>query len=395
MIAEERRSADTVAFQLTARSGVRDDDGAPGITALTSRMLGQGTVRRPSESDLLRAAAAVGGSLSRGFDVETCQVTSVMPSREADLGFDLLSDIVTNSLFDPDTLERQRGILLQDLARRRADPGSLIDDLYRDAIYGGHPAGRPFFGTPESAQGHGREQVRDQYERHWGAANLVLTVVGRISVEQTLEKARQYFGGLRPGTRNQRVAVPPPPLTSTRTVRGAAGRQQVTFRLGYQAPPLTSDDRYPMIVLNFIMTGSSGRLFEEVRNQRGLAYVAGSAYSAVTDAGTWFATAGVDPENLDAALAVVRDEIARLRDDLTPAEEHARAISQIAGGQIPADETNAARAGRLSSQEVLGTPTTEELVRRIRLVTPADVQRVARTYFDPARSLLAVVEPSA
>src|SRR5205085_6091175 len=126
--------------------------------------------------------------------------------------------------------------------------------------------------------------------------------------------------------------------------------------VGFLAPSLLEADRYPMAVLNAIMTGSSGRLFRGLRSDRGLAYVAGSGYSPLTDVGAWFATAGVDPQNVDAALEVVQTEIARVRDEEPSADETARRQGEIAGRQILADETNSARSGRLASQQLLGTP---------------------------------------
>src|SRR5207249_3545968 len=149
--------------------------------------------------------------------------------------------------------------------------------------------------------------------------------------------------------------------------------QQVLFRLGFPVPGILHPDRYPVTVLNAMMTGTTGRLYREVRAERGLAYVAGSGYTGYTDSGAWWATAGVDPQNLEATVEVVRNEVERLRSALPPTDEVGSKLTQIAGRQILADETNAARAGRLASQAVLGTESTEEFVRRIRQVTAADV----------------------
>jgi predicted Zn-dependent peptidase len=183
------------------------------------------------------------------------------------------------------------------------------------------------------------------------------------------------------------------PLEAPQVVGREAGQQQVQFRIGFAVPGLLTAERYPLTVLNTIMSGSAGRLFLELRSERGLAYVAFSGYSAYSDAGSWYASAGVDPENLDAALEVTRTEIQKLRAVPPDASEVAAKQGQIAGRQILADETNAARGNRLASREILGTESTEEFVRRIRQVTPADVQRVAQAYLDPDRALLVVVGP--
>jgi predicted Zn-dependent peptidase len=393
VIAEERRTADTVALELTARAGARDDGDLPGVNLLTSRVMFQGTSRRPSETELQRAAAQVGGTLSRGTGLELSSFTSRMPAREVSLGFDLLAGLVLEPLLDEGALARQKQITLQDLGRSRSEPGSLLSDLFQEAIFPGHPVGRRIIGTEQGIESLTREDLLDARQRFWSAANLVLTVIGRIGVREAIARAQQYFGDLPSGSANERRPASLPPLASAQTVRGEAGQQQAQFRLGFQAAGLLEADRYPLVVLNALMAGASGRLFKELRTERGLAYSAGAGYVAYTDAGAWFTAAGVDPQNVDTALEVVRAEVGRLRDEPPDAGEVASKISQIAGQQILADEGNAARASRLASQEILGTEPTEEFVRRIRQVIPADVQRVAQTYLDPDRALLVVVGP--
>ena len=406
VIAEERRSAETVALQLAARAGSRDDGAAPGINTLTSRVMFQGTSRRPSETELLRAAARVGGTLTRGTTAELSLFASAMPARAVDVGFDLLADVVLNPLFDEAALARQQQLALQELAQRRSDPGALLADLFQAAMFAGHPASTPPLGTAESVAALTRDALLANHARFWGAANLVLTIAGRLAPAEALAKAQSSFGALPMGAPAERrpagslgnmvaqgATAPAAPRPGPQTVRGEAGQQQVQFRLGFRAPALRDRDRYPMTVLNAIMTGDSGRLFEELRNARGLAYVAGSGYAVLTDAAAWFAAAGVDPESLEPALEVVRDEIEGLRAAPPDAGEVAARISQIAGAQILADEGNAARASRLAAQEILGAESTEEFVRRIGEVTPDDVLRVARTYLDLDRALLVVVGP--
>ncbi len=393
VVAEERPTTESVALQLMARAGSRDDGDLHGVTLLTSRMMYQGTSRRPSESELQRAAAAVGGSLGRGTSTEWSNYSSVMPAREAELGFDLISDILVDPLLESDALNRQREIALQELAQRRANPDVLMDDLFLATILGSHPASVPVVGTPGSVRLVDMKAIIQQRERLFGAANLVLAVVGRIHPEDAFAMAQRYFGALPPGERNDREAIPVEPPEGETTVNATGGEQQAQFRVGFVAPSLLEADRYPVVVLNALMNGSSGRLFRSLRSARGLAYFAGSAYTSYTDGGAWYATAEVDPSNIDRAIQVTRDEINQAREILPDTRDVEERISQISGRQILADETNSARANRLASQRTLGTESTDEYVRRIREVTPADVLRVAQTYLDPDRSVLVVVTP--
>jgi zinc protease len=395
VIVQERRSADTVAVRLTTRSGSRDDAALPGLAFVTMRAMLAGTVRRPSGAEITRAAAQVGGTFSGSADDETSALFALMPASEADLGFDLVADVATAPLFDPEAFAGRKQLTLQDVARRRSDPSSVVADVFRGALFAGHPLASSPTGTPESLAAMTRDDAVANHDRFWGGSNAVLAIVGRISVPDALAKARHYFGGLAPGTINARPPARAAVPGTARTMRAEAGQQQAQFLVGFPAPSVLDADRYAMIVLNTMTGGPTGRFFVEIRSQRGLAYTAGSGYQNFSDAGAWFAAAGVDPQNVDPALAVVREQIQRLRDEVPDAQEVADTINQIAGGQLLADETNAARAERLGICAILGTPDTAELVRRVREVTPADVQRVAQTYLDLDRATTVIVGPPA
>lgn len=395
VIAEERRSADTVALQLTARAGARDSGDLPGVVLLTSRVMFQGTTRFPSETALQRVAFLVGGTLSRGTSVEHSLFSSVVPSFEADVAFDLLSDIVLNSRMADDALERQRQIAVQDLAQRQVSASALTDELFRSRLFAEHPLGLPIIGTTASIGAISREALLAARQRLWGASNLVLTVVGNISNEEAIAKAQSFFGPLSAGSRNQRSTMALDPKALPATIRGTAGQQQAQFRVGFPAPPQRDRDSYPFTVLDALMDGSSGLIFHELRSVRGLAYSAGSAYLSYQDAGTWFAAAGVDPQNVDAAIDATQSVIRSFRDSPVSRDLVASLPDQVEGLRALADETNAARADRLASQEVIGVELTEELVARLSDVTPADVMRVARDYLQPERTLIVIVGPPA
>jgi predicted Zn-dependent peptidase len=261
-------------------------------------------------------------------------------------------------------------------------------------LFAGHPLGAPVVGTQESIGAISRDAIASARERLWRANNLVLTVVGNMPPDEVLARAQRFFGPLPAGEKNQRPTIRLEPKNLPATVRGEAGQQQTQFRVGFAAPAQRDRDSYPFILLDFIMSGSSGLIFRELRSERGLAYVAGSAYMAYQDAGTWFATAGVDPQNLEAALDVTLSVIRVVREFRVRDTDLTGLRSQIEGQRALEDETNAARAERLANQEVLGEESTAELVARLSEVTPADLQRVAREYLQPERALTAIVGPA-
>lgn len=393
VVAEERRSADTVAVRITARAGARDTAEVPGLALLTSRVMFQGTARFPSETNLQRAAALVGGTLERGTAAEFSLISSVVPSFEADVAFDLLSDIATSPLFTQDSIDRQKRIALQDLTQQRASASGLIQELFQTALFAGHPLAAPVIGTPETIEAITRDALVSTRGRLWGAANLVLTVVGNISTDDAIAKAQSFFAGLPSGASNQRFSSRPEARNLPTTVRGQAGQQQAQLRIGFLAPPQRDADSYPFLLLNGITTGSSGLIFRELRSDRQLAYSADSAYIRYQDSGAWLAAAGVDPQNVDAAIDATFSVIRRVREFRISPGAIAGLTGQIEGLRALADETNAARADRLAGQQLLGGETTEELLARLSEVTPADVQRVARDYLQPERALIAIVAP--
>jgi predicted Zn-dependent peptidase len=393
VIIQERPSADTVALQHTALAGVRDDSDQPGITVLTSRMLLSGTPRRPSDIDMKRAATLVGGTISRGTTSEVSSIAAVMPGGSADLAFDLISDALVNPSLTPLAFLTQQQLAVQGLSQRRSDPSVLIDDLFQQSLFAGQPLGYAPLGTEASIKSATLDQIQATRQRLFGAANAVLTIAGRIHADDALDLANRYFGPLFSGAANMRVPTDAPPPQKPETVNGTAGQQQF-FRVGFVAPSLADSDRYPMDVLTGMMSGFSGRLVRELRTKRGISYTPSAAYLGFSDAGIWYATAAVDPDTLDEALEVTRSEIGRIAAEQADPSEVADTVDATAGQQILATESNAEVSARLASQQILGDVSTEEYVRRIQAVTPADVLRVAGAYLDLDRSLTVLVGPS-
>jgi predicted Zn-dependent peptidase len=390
VIVDERRATDSLAVQLTARAGSRDDGMLPGVNALTSRLMFSGTRKYPSQAAIQRAAALVGGTIGRGAGTEQSLFGALVPAAEADAAFDLLAELALDPLLAEPALAALKQVTLQDLQQRRINPDILLGDLFLARMFAGHPAGSPPLGTMESIQALTRDQLAAHHGRYWNASNLVLTIVGNLDSAEAVARAERYFGAAPAGMGNMRTPVPPPTLDEAETAGAEVGQAQAQFRIGFRAPDLRADDRFPMTVLSALM---SLRLFIEIRSERGLAYSAGAGYITLTDAGAWFAAAGTDPSTLEEALGVARAEILRLRDEGVSQATVDDQISQIVGRQVLADETNAARASRLAAIEVIGDVPVEEAIRRIRAVTAADVQRVARTYLGPDRSLTVVVGP--
>jgi predicted Zn-dependent peptidase len=389
VVAEERRSADSLAVLLTARAGARDTREVPGLALLVSRTIFQGTGKYPSETDLQRAAALVGGQLRRGTTQETSLFSCVVPAFEADVAFDLLSSLMVDPLLDEGALTRVKRIALQDLAQTKANPSRLVSDLFQASLFNGHPLGTPIIGTTESIAAINAASLSQARERLWRARNLVLTIVGKLSPEEAISYAEEYFGPLPPGAPNERPTVRTPEITSERKVVGEAGQQQVQYRLGYIAPSAKHPDRHAFAILDRI---ASIVIYDWLRTERGLAYFADSDYTAYSDSGAWVAAANVDPQNVELALNLTTTIVRELREvSWNPAVLDS--VKEMLIGRLTLEEeTNSARAERLTAH-MFGEEPTEEYIQKLRAVTPGDVSRVAQTYLQPDRPTVAIVGP--
>lgn len=385
VLVEERRNADTVAIRLSARVGSRDDGALSGIANLSQLML----YVTPEGLD----PQAVGGTDTRELGAESSSFAGTVPSEEMERLVALLSYRLQAPPASESRFRQLRERALQSLSQRQTNPRLRLNDVFQQAVFAGHPLAMPPLGEAAAITSISRDQVLEHRARFWFASNLVLTVVGRTRAEDVLDLAQAYFGRLPTGVMNPRSAVSLQPPAGVQTLRVEADEQQAQFLVGFAVSGLTDPDRYALTVLSALMPGLSGRLGRQLRTLRGLAYSVAAGYDAYTDAGAWYVTAGVDPQHLEEALAVTGAELDRLRTEVPDNTELSGKIGQIAGEQALADETNAARAARLASQELFGTEPGDEYVRRIQAVTAADVKRVAETYLDPDRAVLVIVGP--
>jgi zinc protease len=239
-----------------------------------------------------------------------------------------------------------------------------------------------------------RETLLDFRERWFVANNMVIAVVGNVRHDEAVAMVASAFADLPGRTLPER---PPAARSfpSEQTIRRiSAGSHQAQLLIGVPGPSLADADRYAMDVLDAIIDDAGRRLFTEIRDRRALAYSVGSGYVSLTDAGVWLAAAGVDPDNVNVVAELILAEMRRLRDvPLTPAELD-EAKNYLEGRSVLGLETNLGQARRFSGQEVLGVrEPIAQYLDRIRAVTAADVQRVARRYLDVENYTQVVVEP--
>jgi len=381
--------------------GVGSRDETPrlsGTCHFLEHLLFRGTPNR-SALDISVALDEVGGE----FNAFTAKEYTCFHARVLDvdlpLAIEVLGDMVTSSLLNPEDVEAEREVILDEIAMHDDDPEDVVTNLHAQLAYGASPLGRPIAGTSASISALTREQVVRFYRRQVRAGNTVVAAAGNLHHEEVVRRVQAAFSasGWLDGP-----AEPARPRRG-RFRHAAAGTasvarpfEQVNLVLGFDGLSRTDERRYALGVLNAALGGGpSSRLFQEVRERRGLAYSVYSYASHHADAGSLCVGAGCLPGKLDEVLRVVRLELAALAERGIDEDELRRGKGQLRGGLVLGLEDSAARMSRIAKAELLydELPSVEEMIRRIDTVTLTDVHDLARLLLR-RRESLAVVGPS-
>jgi predicted Zn-dependent peptidase len=382
--------------------GVGSRDETPslhGCSHFLEHLLFRGT-RSRSAMDISVALDSVGGEFNAFTAKEyTCFHARVL---EADLplAVDVLGDMVTDSLISTADVEAEREVILDEIAMHDDDPDDVVHNLFASQAWGDGPLGRPIAGTAESIGALTRAQVARFYRRHYRPANLVVAVAGAVDHTKLVRQVRRAF------SRNDFLAgdeSPLPPRAEDRPRRVHPGTastrralEQVNLVLGVNGLTRTDDRRFALGVLNTALGGgTSSRLFQEVRERRGLAYSVFSFASHHADAGLVGVSVGCLPAKLDAVLSTVRSELAKVAADGITQDELDRGKGQLRGGMVLGLEDSGARMSRLGKAELVYDEllSIDEVIARVDAVTLDDVRQIASQLFTQPE-ILAIVGPA-
>ncbi|MGN6175188.1 MAG: M16 family metallopeptidase [Streptosporangiaceae bacterium] len=401
VVTEHFPAVRSAAFGIWAGVGSCDEDHAhAGATHYLEHLLFKGTSRRTA-LEISAALDAVGGELNAFTGKEyTCYYARVLDA-DLPLAIDVLSDMVTNSLIEPKDVDAERGVILEEIAMNDDDPSDTVHEAFAAQLFGDTPLGRPILGTVESINSITREQISDHYQSRYTPPSLVVAAAGSIQHEAVVAGVRESFAAAA-GT----AAAPDPPRLGGlgETVPGGAGRgvklvsrgiEQANLVLGCEGLSRNDDRRFALGVLNAALGGGmSSRLFQEVREKRGLAYSVYSFASQQAETGTWGVYVGCLPAKADEVLAICQEEIAKVvSGGLTDAELE-RGKGQLRGSIVLSLEDPSSRMSRLGKAELVypRLEPVEEILASIEAVTHDDVRRVAAEILDQSK-VLAVVGP--
>jgi predicted Zn-dependent peptidase len=356
-----------------------------GLSHLIEHMLFRGTDRYGSlEIDQL--FDSMGAELNAGTGKETTSVYARVLDIHLSEAFDVMADMVWRPRFDAGELEQEREIVLEEIAMYEDDPQDKVFDVLGEAVFGDHPLGRAIIGRAEVVGGARPDALRGFHAERYVPANVVVAAAGSVDHDALVELVRA--GGVERAGEPAPVLPGPPAPETARTRFFAKETEQYHVCLG--APGIARDDdrRFALRVLDNILGGtSSSRLFQEVREKRGLAYSVYSFQSMYAGTGQVGLYLGTRPDNVGRALRVVADELERLRQEPPSDDEIARSKENVKGRVVLSLESTAARMNRLGASVLADMPllSVDEVIERIDAVTVEDVTTLARELFAPER----------
>lgn len=368
----------SAAIGLWCRTGSRHElDSEAGITHLIEHMLFKGTNNRTAKQ-IAESIEGRGGSLNAFTDKEsTCYYCRVLSDDVAN-GVDVLTDMMLNSLIDPEELSREEQVVLEEIKRGEDEPGDHVHELHLSFRWGEHPLGKPIIGTKESVAGFKQADLRTYMDRRYRGENVLLSVAGNVDPEAFRALAEEKLSAIANGGEAE---IPSRPAGTASRNDVTKEVEQVHFCIGTEGTSLYDDELYTMSVLDAALGGSmSSRLFQEIREKRGLVYSVGSYTLTYTAGGSYTVYGGTSPDNWAQVQELVRVEFDKLMKHGLEADELERTKRHICGNIVLALEGMSSRMMRNSRNEMNHRREIpiEETMQRIESVSGAQVQALAQ-----------------
>jgi len=363
-----------------------------GVAHFLEHMAFKGTTRR-SALQIAEEIEDVGGYINAYTSREVTAYYARVLKNDVALALDLIADIVLNPVFDPREIEVERGVILQEIGQAADTPDDIIFDWLQEEAYPGQPLGRTILGPAERVRAFDRADFDRFVAQHYGPGQLILSAAGAVDHDQIVRLAEAAFGHLPPSS----AMVPQPGQFAGGERRQVKKLEQAHFTLALEAPGYRSDDIYTaQIYATALGGGMSSRLFQEIREKRGLCYTIYSQVGSYDDTGMLTIYAGTSAEDLPGLVSLTLDELRRSTSDMTEAEL-ARARAQMKAGLLMGLESPSARAERLARLVAIWNrvPPLEETVERIDAVTLPGLRDHAGALVASSRAAMALYGPVA
>ena len=371
-----------------------EDEPIAGASHYLEHMLFKGTERRPKPELISGAIESVGGIMNASTDREATVYYAKVARDHFPLAFDVLSDMILHPLFAEQEVERERGVIIEELAMTYDQPDAFADLLIDEALWPKQAMGRDIGGSRESVGALSRQALIDYHQRQYVPGNVVVAVAGNVTHEEVLSLVGGQMGAWEEGEPLTMEPVTPNPDGPIVTL-GKRKTDQAHICLALDGVSAEADDRYALDMMNAVLgEGMTSRLFMEIRERRGLAYEVHSSSVHYRDCGALVVYSGVDTTKVDETVTAMVDELNKMGDGVSE-EELSRAIEFAVGRLDLRLEDTRAVMSWLGGQELLRTEVLEpdEVVASLRKITTGDVMNAAQTHLTDSKLRLSVVGP--
>ncbi len=384
VVTERMSHVSSVSFGVFLRTGSRHEtESQHGLTHFIEHALFKGTFKR-SAAQIAAETDELGGNLDAFTGREIVGFYNKVLDEHLPRAFELVADLVTSPAFDPDEMKKERNVILEEIKMVEDTPDDIVFDIFCENFYPSHPLGRPVLGTPRTLSTFKPNIVRSYYDQIYRPGNLVIAAAGNLEHEELIDLAEQFFGELEPHGLVVKSTVPVP--ASQIIKRHKSELEQSHLVIGAPCPSAVSDDRYVAHLLTVILGGGmSSRLFQSIREDRGLVYTIFSATNPFSDCGYLTIYAGTSTDQLGETIAAIMKELQRIKRERVDGDELQRNKDQLKASLILNLESTSARMSSLAQQEInfcrFFSP--REIISRVEAITSEDLLRMGNSIFSP------------
>jgi predicted Zn-dependent peptidase len=362
-----------------------------GLSHFIEHMLFKGTKTRSAE-DIARSVDSIGGNLDAFTSKELVCFNTKVLDEHLPLAFDVLADLLLNPLFREEDIEKEKGVILEEIKMDADNPDYLVHEIFSSNFWKDHPLGKPILGTRETVKRFDREMIHQFYSDVYSPHNLLITAAGNLHHRRLVELVTERFSDF---SRNGAAMEQSKPSTHARiALRNKKELEQVHLCMGVPSYPVPHEDRFSCYVMNTLLGGGmSSRLFQNIRERQGLAYAVFSELNPYRDTGCLSIYAGTSVESAGKVVESILKEFRDLKENRIPPDEIRRAKDHLKGSLMLSLESTSSRMSNLARQEIYFKKffTLDELGESIENVTEDDVQRIAREFFEPKSIALTIL----
>jgi predicted Zn-dependent peptidase len=384
ILTEEMKQIRSVSIGIWIKSGSRHEDAeVNGISHFVEHMVFKGT-RSRSALDIARQMDSIGGNMDAFTGKETVCFNAKVLDEHLPIAMDVLSDIVLNPIFEAKDITREKGVILEEIKMDEDNPDYLVHEIFTQSFWKDHPLGKPILGTKETVRKFDQDAVMGFYSKQFTPGNMVISAAGSLNHEQFVRVVTEKFEHLAP--KKNGLHMVPPKVVARIVTRNKKSLEQVQICLGVPSPHISHEKRYVSYILNTLLGGGmSSRLFQKIREERGLVYSIYSDLNPYRDTGCMLVYAGTSRETAADVVRSIVNEFRLLKNDRISDEELRRVKDQLKGSLMLSLESSSARMSNLARQEMYFDKffDLDEIIERVEAVTCEELRDMATEIFNP------------